>query len=103
MAGRKRTGTQDAHMKQLIFTLKKLAKQKNANVWKKVAEELSKSSKSKRIANLSQIDRHSNNGETVVVPGKVLSFGKLNHKVKIVASSFSQSALKKIAEGGGKR
>lgn len=101
MSGRKRTGTQDLRMKKLIFDLEKMAKQNKASIWNKVAEELSKPSRSKRIANLTQIDKHSNDGEVVIVPGKVLSFGKLTHKVKVVASSFSQSALKKISEQGG--
>jgi len=100
MAGRKRTGTQDLRMKSLIFNLLKLAKDKKTNIWKKLAEELSKPARSRRIANLSQIDRYSTNGEIVVIPGKVLGSGNLSHKLKIAAPAFSSSALKKIGDSG---
>ncbi len=41
-------------------------------------------------------------GETVVVPGKVLGDGSLDHKLEIAAFKFTQSAKEKIKKAGGK-
>lgn len=102
MSGRKRTGTENIQLKNLIFSLGKIAKKNKAAIWDKVAEELSKPSRKARIANLNHIDKNSNNGEVILVPGKVLGFGKISHKVNIAAQSFSESAVKKIHAEGGK-
>ena len=39
-------------------------------------------------------------GESVVVPGKVLSDGKLDHKVTVAALGFSKNAEAKIVNAG---
>jgi large subunit ribosomal protein L18e len=38
----------------------------------------------------------------VVVPGKVLGAGKLNHPVTVAAIAFSEQALQKIKAAGGR-
>ena len=40
-------------------------------------------------------------GETVLVPGKVLSNGDLTEKVNVAAFKFSQKAQEKIESAGG--
>ena len=55
----------------------------------------------RRIVNLTRINLHTKTGETILVPGKVLANGELNHKVKIVAWSFSKQAKDKIKEAKG--
>jgi len=55
--------------------------------------------KRKAIAvNLDKIEKYSKAGETIVVPGKVLSKGNLSKKISIVAYKVSDSALSKIKE-----
>jgi len=49
--------------------------------------------------NLYEINQEAKDGETVIVPGKVLGKGELDKKVRIVALSFSSSALKKLDKG----
>ena len=50
----------------------------------------------KRIKkNLYEINKEAK-GETVVIPGKVLGKGEIDKKIKIVAFSFSSSALEKL-------
>ena len=39
-------------------------------------------------------------GDTVVIPGKVLGSGELDHKVTVSAFKFSKSALEKINKKG---
>ena len=51
--------------------------------------------------NLSYIDKNSNEGDKIVVPGKVLSEGNLSKKLDIIAFSFSDSAKEKILKSKG--
>ncbi len=72
-----------------------LAAKKNES-WKRVAEILSSPRKNKREENLTKINAESKDGDVIVVPGKVLSMGELNKKIKVVALSFSKGAEDKI-------
>jgi large subunit ribosomal protein L18e len=56
----------------------------------------------KNQVNLFKINRHTKKGEAVIVQGKVLAKGSLDHPVKIAAKGFSKNALKKIEDAGGK-
>ena len=66
-------------------------------IWKSVAKELSKNP---REVNLNRINRYTKNDDVVIVPGKVLGYGELDHKVTVVAYSFSKSAIEKINKNG---
>lgn len=46
--------------------------------------------------NLDQLDRETKDGEAVFIPGKVLSSGELNKKIKIVAWKASEKAHEKM-------
>ena len=46
--------------------------------------------------NLEDIEKATKDGEHIVVPGKVLSNGELNKKIKITAMSFSEKAKEKL-------
>jgi large subunit ribosomal protein L18e len=85
----------------LIKTLKEKSYQEKAAIWKKLAQKLEKSTRSRAEVNLSQINRHTQPDELVLVPGKVLGSGVLDHKVKIAALNFSKSAEEKIGNAGG--
>ncbi len=76
--------------------LVKEAAEKQTPFWRRVAEDLDMSSRRRRSVNLSRISRVSKEGETIVVPGKVLGDGEVTHKLTIVAQSYSQSALDKL-------
>jgi len=64
--------------------------------WFSVAEFLSRPRSMKISINLDEIDKKAKEGDTVVVPGKILGQGDMNKKVRIVALSFSQEAEKKL-------
>jgi|SRR3989338_8374868 len=66
--------------------------------WKEVAKKLSSSTRNYLSVNLSEIDRHSKEGDTIMVLGKVLSNGELTKKLRICALSISESAREKIKE-----
>ncbi len=56
-------------------------------IWAALAEELDRSKRSRVSVNLSTIERHSEEGDVVAVPGKVLALGSLTHPVRVAAFS----------------
>ncbi len=68
--------------------------------WFKIAEILTGSRKKRINLNLGEINKRVKNGERVVIPGKVLSQGELDKKIKIIALNFSERAMEKIKKCG---
>ena len=97
-----RTGTTNPILKSLIQDLKKKSLEQKVNLWKRIALDLEKPTRNRRVVNLSRIDRFTKEDEIIVVPGKVLGSGTLNHKLTISAFKFSESAKNKILENGSK-
>jgi large subunit ribosomal protein L18e len=91
-----RTGPTNEQLKTVIQELEKKAVENGEAIWSRLATDLSKPSRQRREVNLSRINRFTEKGETVVVPGKVLSSGELGHPVTIFAWSFSEQAKEKI-------
>ena len=59
--------------------------------------------KRKRVkVNVHKINKYSKDGESLIVPGKVLSIGKMDHKVNIAAVNYSEKAMKSLTESGSK-
>ncbi len=92
----------NVHKLALIKTLKKASKKNNARIWRYIAELLERPRRLKVEVNLSKLDLHTKDGDIVVVPGKVLGGGKLNHKITIAAFSFSESAKRKLLDSGSR-
>ena len=95
-----RTGPTNPELKSLIVELKKLAIQQNKQLWKVIATELEKPTRSRRIVNLIKIERFIKDNEIILVPGKVLASGDFNKKATIAAYTFSGQALDKINKVG---
>ena len=72
-----------------------LAKKSNLDL----AKILSGPTKSLSPINLDKINEESKDKETIIVPGKVLGQGEIDKKIKIIALSFSASALEKLKKG----
>ncbi|MEM1550395.1 MAG: 50S ribosomal protein L18e [Candidatus Bathyarchaeia archaeon] len=90
------------NLSALLRLLKKASNEHKARIWRAVAEYLS-GTRSRRIAvNISRINRFTREGDVVVVPGKVLGAGMLDHPVTVAASAFSKQAREKILMAGGK-
>jgi len=98
----KRTGPTNLLLKNLIMELKKRSKEQSVNLWKRIATDLEKPTRQRRIVNLSRISRFTEENDVVVVPGKVLGSGALNHKLTISAFQFSEQAKDKIEKTGAK-
>lgn len=97
----KRTGPTNTEAQQLIATLKQCALKENAPVWTRIADDLEKPSRQRRIVNIYKLDKYAKDGDVIVVPGKVLGMGDLHRKVKVAAFTFSQQAVDKIHGAGG--
>ena len=90
---------------QLVATidnLKAITRDNNAAIWRDIALRLEKPKKNWAEANLSKIERYAKDGETIVVPGKVLAAGSISKKITVAAFSFSDAAAKAIVAAGGK-
>ena len=96
----KRTGPTNPNLKDLIQELKKLSSQQNINLWKKIALDLEKPTRQRRAVNISRINRYTKKDENIIVPGKVLGSGILDHPVTVAAWKFSEQAKEKINKIG---
>jgi len=84
------------HLTELVQELKKQAIEKEVPLFKRLASDLEKSTRSRRVVNLNRIDRYTKENDFIVVPGKVLGSGDINHKVTVAAYQFSNTALDKL-------
>jgi large subunit ribosomal protein L18e len=73
---------------------------KSAKVWDRVYHLVNVPSRRRVSVNLYKINKFTNEGDNVAVPGKVLSVGSMDHKVNITAIEFSQEALTRLREAG---
>jgi large subunit ribosomal protein L18e len=88
-------------LRVLIQDLKKKSWENEAPIWRDIAKRLEKPTKQRIVVNLSRIDRYANEGDTVLVPGKLLAAGSITKKVKVAAYNFSAAAVEKIVAAGG--
>jgi large subunit ribosomal protein L18e len=85
-----------------VLNFRNAYRKSKAPIWLALGEMLERSGSNKVEVNLSRIAKHTQNGSIVVVPGKVLGSGMIDHKVTLCAFSLSQNAAKKIINAGGK-
>lgn len=80
---------QNLQLKEVIIKLKKNNKLQLASM-------LALPKRKKIVVNLNKLDKETKEGEKVIVPGKVLGSGELNHKITLAAFSISKSAKSKL-------
>lgn len=90
------------HTIQLTTALKKLAIEKKRPLWKRVATDLEKPTRQRRVVNLYKIEQYAKDGEVILIPGKLLGEGVITKKVTIVPAKCSEEARKKVIAAGGK-
>ena len=73
---------------------------KRKDKWLEVAGIISGPRRKRIDLNLNEINNQTKDKEKVIVPGKVLSQGEINKKIKIVALSFSEKAKEKLKKSG---
>ena len=82
--------------------VKTIISAKKNKAWIGVAGILSGPRRKNVNANLNDLNKDTKSGDTLVVPGKVLSLGQMDKKMNIVAIGFSSLAREKILKSGGK-
>ena len=96
----RRTGPTNYELQTLITQLEPKARE--SKFWKRITEELNRPSRQRRVVNVYKIDKYAQDGEMVLVPGKVLSVGELHKKVDVAAVNFSTGAKEKITQAKGR-
>lgn len=95
-----RTGPTNEQLKLLIKELESKYLESGVKLWRRLANDLKKPSRQRREVNVYKIGKLAREGETIVVPGKVLNTGELNKGVQVAAFSFSGAAKEKIEKKG---
>jgi large subunit ribosomal protein L18e len=88
-------------LKETIEALKKVAEGRNEAFWSSVLEKLSSPRSRMSVVNVGKISRLTKENDLVLVPGKLLGGGLIDHPVKVGALSASRSAVEKITAVGG--
>ncbi|MCL4373791.1 MAG: 50S ribosomal protein L18e [Candidatus Marsarchaeota archaeon] len=65
-------------------------------IWQNAYARASVPARRRASVNLYKLDKYTKEGDTVIVPGKVLSMGKMNHSISIAALEYSAQALAKL-------
>ncbi len=99
----KKTGPTREATRKLVVQLEKYGKANKQRIWIDVSKVVAKPRRSRITVNLWKIGKLAAKfkGKILVVAGKVTSVGK-TEGVNVAAKEFSERALVKIKEGGGK-
>jgi len=98
----KKVKTTNPELVKLIRFLKKQSRENKAKIWRDVAERLAKPRRKRIAVNVSRLNRYTEKNEIVVIPGKVLGAGEINHPITVAAFTFSEKAKEKIKAAKGK-
>ena len=82
-------------LKELLLFLRK-----KGGIALKIASYLARPRRKAIAVNLEKLNKVTGENDAIVVPGKVLSQGELEHKIKIAAFSFSSKAEQKLKKAG---
>lgn len=92
------TGPSNYYIRKLIRDLWKT----KIRIWRKISHKLSSSRKNRVKINLYRINKKTKKGDIIIVPGKILGMGDLEHTLTIACLESSKSAKKKVELSGSK-
>jgi large subunit ribosomal protein L18e len=98
----RRSGPADQNVVKLARELKKRSNEQKVEIWRLISRLINRPRRIRMEVNLSTINRNTKARDVVVVPGKVLASGELDHEVSVAALSFSEVARQKIERVHGK-
>ncbi len=81
---------------ELISEIEKNIEKTGSNFWKRVLKELKKTKQASREININRINRYTKKNEIIIVPGKILGNGELNHEITLTYFDISDSAKNKL-------
>jgi large subunit ribosomal protein L18e len=96
------TKTTNPELIHLIRLLKKESREKQVGIWLDVADHLAKTRSQRISVNLSRINRNTKRSDVVVVPGKLLGSGSINHAVTVASFGASEKAKAKLVAAQAK-
>ena len=92
------TGPSNYYQRKLIRDLWKTKRR----IWKQVSKKLSGPRRNRIEANLIRINKKTKENDTIVIPGKILGIGDLDHKITIACVNWSTPAKTKIENSGSR-
>ncbi len=92
------TGPTNYYTRKLIRDLWKTKRR----IWRKISKKIASPRRNRVEANLKRINKKTKQNDVILIPGKVLGIGELNHKLTIACLNYSKSAKEKIAASGSK-
>ena len=96
-----RANVENKDVKEWLNALSAASRDKHyGGLWKKVHYELDVPTRIRATVNLYKINKLTKDGANVIIPGKVLSVGSIDHKVNIAAISYSDAARKALIASG---
>ncbi len=93
-------GPENPQTVKLAAEAEKTARQNKSGLWKRVAQALKARRRQRSEVNLYKLDKHTKEGETVVVLGKVLGVGALEHSLTVASIDASKKAVEAINSKG---
>ncbi len=102
MSNKNRIKATNPYLIELIRLLKAKAQENEAPIWRDMSERLSKPRQRRAGVNLSRLNRYTRENDEVIIPGKVLGAGLLDHPVTVAAFAFTDPAKVKILKVKGK-
>ena len=90
------TKTTNPQLIALIGLLRKESREKQAAIWLDVADQLAKTRSARAAVNLGKINRNTQKADVVVVPGKILASGAMDHPVTVASFEASDKAKAKL-------
>jgi large subunit ribosomal protein L18e len=81
--------------------LRNAYKRSGSPIWKSIEKKFKSSRSNRSEVNVSKLDNITKEGDIVIVPGKVLGSGIINHKIILSCFAISVTAMKKVIDCGG--
>lgn len=95
-------GPENIQLKTLLLELDQAASKNKAQIWRKAAFLLGKPTRQRIEVNLHDVDCNTAEGDVVLVPGKLLSEGKIGHSITLAAWKISKQASEKLSKANCK-
>ncbi len=88
-------------VKETLMKLAEISREGNVVFWRPIIEAISSPNSRRPVVNVGKISRFTKVNDVVLVPGKVLGDGVIDHPVTVGALAASRSACEKVRAAGG--
>ncbi|MGQ9780885.1 MAG: 50S ribosomal protein L18e [Nitrososphaeria archaeon] len=88
-------------VRETLMKLGKISGEGNSVFWRPIMDAISSPSSRRPVVNVGKISRFTKENDVVLVPGKVLGDGLIDHPITVGALAASKSASEKIRAAGG--